>query len=251
MYKSKFDPAVFDSFREKTGLPMSTYFSALKLRWLLDNVPEVYRAYEAKRLRFGTVDSWLLYKLLNGVHATDVTNASRTMLMNLQTLKWDPDMLSFFNIDAHCLPEIKSSAEEYGKIHSGPFEGIPLTGVLGDQQAALVGHKCFEVGQTKNTYGSGCFLLINTGEKIVPSKHGMLSTVAFQFGPSTPACYANEGAIAMSGKVFDWLKATLGLIRPEEQIDALAAAVTDTNGVKFLPTFTGIFTPYWRGDITG
>ena len=230
---------------------MSTYFSVLKLRWLLNNIPEVKAAYQEKRLRFGTVDSWILYKLLNGIHATDVTNASRTMLMNLETLKWDPEILEFFDIQEHCLPEIRSSAEEYGKIAFGAFKGIPISGVLGDQQAALVGHKCFNIGDTKNTYGTGCFLLMNTGEKFIPSQHGLVSTVAYQFGPNSKACYANEGSVAMSGKVFDWLRANVGMIKADEMVDQLAMTVPDSNGVIFIPTFTGVFAPYWRGDVTG
>lgn len=232
-------------------MPLSTYFSVLKLKWMLQNNEAVKKAYDNKRLSFGTVDSWIVYKLLNGLHITDVTNASRTMLMNIETLEWDSELLDYFDLEAHCLPTIRSCSETFGTISAGSFKGIPLSGVLGDQQAALVGHNCFKTGDTKNTFGTGCFLLMNTGEAPLSSKHGLVSTVAYKMGKDSRAFYANEGSVAMSGKVFDWLRMNVGLLKSHEHVDKMAMMVPNSDGVVFLPTFTGVFAPYWRGDITG
>lgn len=246
-------------FADVCGLPFSTYFSAVKLRWLLDNVHAVKEAYHARRLMFGTIDSWLIYKLTggtsNGVHVTDVTNASRTMLMNLRTLKWDDDICNFFNIDKAVLPEIKSSAEIYGYLKKGSLKGIPISGCLGDQQAALVGQFCFEKGQLKNTYGTGCFMLCNTGEEPVRSTHGLLTTVGYQLGQDSKPAYALEGSIAIAGAAIKWLRDNIGIIVDSSEVGINAAKVSNTGGVYFVPAFSGLFAPYWhdsaRGSIFG
>lgn len=190
-------------YQALTGLPLSTYFSGVKLRWLRDNAPEVSKAIEDGDCLFGTIDTWIIWNLTggvtNGVHVTDVTNASRTMLMNIGTCKWEPELLEFFNVPPSILPEIRSSSEVYGVFVKGPIEGCPLSGCLGDQQAALVGQQCLAKGQAKATYGTGCFLLYNTGIKCVNSTHGLLSTVAYQFGPDQPPHYALEGSVAIAG----------------------------------------------------
>jgi glycerol kinase len=240
-----------DALQKICGLPISTYFSGVKLRWLLDNVPKVQQALKENRLLFGTVDSWLLYKLCKGnPHITDVSNASRTMLMSLKELKWDPELLNFFDIPASILPEIRSSSEVYGEINDGPLKGTPISGCLGDQQAALVGQRCLEPGTVKNTYGTGCFMLYNTGEKPVFSKHGLLSTVGYKFG-SSPAVYALEGSVAVAGAAISWLKDNLGLIKEPKEISELASQVPDTAGIFFVPAFAGLFAPYWRDDARG
>jgi len=240
--------------RAKAGLPPATYFSAGKIQWILDNVDGVRAAAEAGEAIFGNTDSWLLWQLTGGrVHVTDVTNASRTMLMNLQTLDWDDELLSFFDIPRQMLPEIRPSADPagYGEVSlPGPANGIRLTGALGDQQAATVGQACFAAGEAKNTYGTGNFLLLNTGTDIVRSTSGLLTTVCFKFG-AEPATFALEGSIAVTGAAVQWLRDQLGIISGAAQSETLAAQVTDTDGIYFVPAFSGLFAPYWRADARG
>jgi glycerol kinase len=242
-----------DFFRSRTGLPLSTYFSALKLRWILENVEGALRQAEAGELLFGTIDTFLAWKL-TGLHITDVTNASRTQLMNLKTLAWDAELLKAFSIPAQMLPRICSSSEVYGRVKEGPLSGVPVAGILGDQQAALVGQTCFKSGEAKNTYGTGCFLLMNTGEEPVASKHGLLTTVGYKLGQQ-PACYALEGSVAIAGALVQWLRDNLGLIRSSPEIEELARSVEDNGGVYIVPAFSGLYAPYWkenaRGVITG
>ncbi|XP_050703171.1 glycerol kinase-like isoform X2 [Eriocheir sinensis] len=244
-----------DYLKDLCGLPITTYFSALKLRWLLDNVPEVQEVAEKGNLFFGTVDSWLLWNMTGGLegglHVTDVTNASRTMLMNITTLKWDANLCKFFKIPMSVLPEIRSSAEIYGYITDGPLLGIPISGVLGDQQAALVGQMCLSRGQAKNTYGTGCFLLYNTGTQIVQSDHGLLTTVAYKLGKKAPTIYALEGSVAIAGAAVRWLRDNLSIIQSSADIEKLAKTVKDSGGVYFVPAFSGLFAPYWRTDARG
>ena len=242
-----------DFFRSRTGLPLSTYFSALKLRWLLENVPGLRRRAERGEVLFGNVDSYLLWRL-TGRHATDVTNASRTQLMDLNTLGWNPDLLKAFDIPEQVLPQIRSSSEIYGEISTGPLAGVPVAGILGDQQAALVGQACFQRGEAKNTYGTGCFLLMNTGEHPVASRHGLLTTVAYKLG-TQPARYALEGSVAIAGALVQWLRDNLGLFQSSAEIEDLARSVEDNGGVYFVPAFSGLYAPYWnesaRGIIAG
>ncbi|KAJ3201513.1 hypothetical protein HDU82_008063 [Entophlyctis luteolus] len=239
------------------GLPISTYFSGVKLRWLIDNDENVKKAHDDGRLMFGTVDSWLIYNLTGGadggVHVTDVTNASRTMLMNIKTLQWDAEMIEFFQFEKVHLPSIKSSAEIYGYVKSGPFAGIPISGCVGDQQAALLGQRCTNPGDLKNTYGTGCFMLFNTGEDVVipETEFGLLTTVAYQLGPHTPPIYALEGSIAVAGAAVRWLRDNLGIIRESAEVGYLAESVDDTGGVYFVPAFSGLYAPYWRDDARG
>ncbi|KAH3868573.1 hypothetical protein DPMN_031723 [Dreissena polymorpha] len=244
-----------DGLRSLCGLPIATYFSAVKLRWLLDNVPAVSKAAQEGRCLFGTVDSWLLWNLTGGrnggCHITDVTNASRTMLMNIETLQWDDQLCKFFGVEKTMLPEIRSSAEVYGTLTEGPLKGLPISGILGDQQAALVGQLCFKPGQAKNTYGTGCFLLMNSGEKPVQSKNGLLTTVGYQLGPGKPAVYALEGAIAIGGACVKWLRDNLGIISTAPEIETLARKVDSTYGCYFVPAFSGLFCPYWQSDARG
>ena len=241
-----------DRFRAKTGLPLATYFSGLKLRWLLDNVPGARARAEQGELLFGTVDSWLAWHL-TGRHVTDVTNASRTQLMDLSTLDWDPDLLGTFGIPRACLPEIRSSSEVYGTC-TGVLAGVPLAGILGDQQAALFGQACLSPGEAKNTYGTGCFMLMNTGEKQFPSQAGLLTTLGYKLGEA-PAVYALEGSISISGALVQWLRDNLGLIENAAEIEALAASVEDNGDVYFVPAFSGLYAPHWdasaRGVIAG
>ncbi|RUS13311.1 glycerol kinase, partial [Endogone sp. FLAS-F59071] len=241
--------------RELCGLSVSTYFSAVKLTWLLENIEEVGKAAQEERMLFGTVDSWLVYNLTGGisggVHITDVTNASRTMFMNIRTLEWDPELLKFFSVPPHCLPTLVSSSERYGVIASGPLTGTPITGCLGDQQAALVGQKCFEPGSAKNTYGTGAFLLFNTGPEPVISTQGLLTTVAYKLGPQKEAIYALEGSIAVAGSAVKFLRDNLGLIKNAAEVGELASQVKDTGGVYFVTAFSGLFAPYWRDDARG
>jgi len=243
-----------DRFRQKTGLPLATYFSALKLRWILDNIPNARQQAESGELVFGTVDSFLIWRLTGGiqggVHATDVTNASRTQLMNLANLSWDEDLLREFQVPAAVLPKICSSSEVYGKAQYTLVKDVPLTGVLGDQQAALVGQTCFQSGEAKNTYGTGCFLLMNTGTRPVQSKCGLLTTVAYRLG-NEPAVYALEGSVAMSGALVQWLRDNLGLIRSSAEIENLARTVEDNGGVYFVPAFSGLYAPYWKDTARG
>jgi glycerol kinase len=247
-----------DLIRRKAGLPPATYFSGGKLRWLLDHVDGLRADAERGEALFGTVDTWLLWNLTGGteggVHVTDVTNASRTMLMDLTTLDWDHELLELFTVPRPMLPQIKPSAtpEPYGTTTTqGPFGGkLPITGVLGDQQAATVGQVCFAPGEAKNTYGTGNFLLLNTGTDIVRSRSGLLTTVCFKFG-ADPAVYALEGSIAVTGAAVQWLRDQLGIISGAAQSETLAAQVTDTAGVYFVPAFSGLFAPYWRADARG
>lgn len=236
----------------RTGLAIAPYFSASKIHWLLNNVESVKQAHLAGNLRVGTIDSWLTWNLTRGLHITDVTNASRTMLMNLETLQWDIDLLKVFGIPREILPQIKSSSELYGITKSdGPFGAeIPIAGILGDQHAAMVGQACFEKGSSKTTYGTGNFALLNTGLDIVRSQHGLLTTVCFKFGDQ-PAKYALEGSVAVTGSAIQWLRDELGIISSASEIDALASSVADTAGVYFAPAFSGLFAPYWRSDARG
>jgi glycerol kinase len=237
-----------DRFRAQTGLPLASYFSALKLRWLLDTVPQARRRAEAGDLAFGTVDTWLLWHL-TGEHITDVTNASRTQLMHLATLQWDDALLSAFGIPRAVLPRIVPSSAVYARARA-PLEGVPVAGILGDQQAALLGQACCEPGEAKNTYGTGCFLLMHTGTTPRPSRHGLITTVAGQFGDA-PACYALEGSIAVTGALVQWLRDNLGIIRASADVEALAASVPDNGDVYFVPAFSGLYAPYWRSDARG
>ncbi|XP_019897997.1 glycerol kinase isoform X3 [Esox lucius] len=241
--------------KHKTGLPISTYFSAVKLRWLLDNVDEVAEAVVTHRAMFGTVDSWLIWCLTGGksggVHCTDVTNASRTMLFNIHTLDWDPELCKYFDIPMEILPKVRSSSEIYGLMTSGSLTGIPISGCLGDQSAALVGQMCFQDGQAKNTYGTGCFLLRNTGAKPVMSDHGLLTTVAYKLGRDKPACYALEGSVAIAGAVVRWLKDNLGIIQTSTELEKLAASVGTSYGCYFVPAFSGLYAPYWEPSARG
>jgi glycerol kinase len=232
-----------NEFLNVCGLPISTYFSAVKLRWLLDNIDQVKKAADQDDLMFGTVDSWIVYKLtggLNGgIHITDVTNASRTMLMNLKTLEWDSELLSFFKIPTSVLPKIVSSSQVYGHVKGGVLDNVPISGILGDQQAALVGQLCLRPGQLKNTYGTGCFMLCNTGTTPVISTHGLLTTVGYQLGPNEPCVYALEGSIAIAGASVKWLRDNLGIITESSQVGEFASRVEDTGGVYFVPAFSG------------
>jgi glycerol kinase len=241
-------------FRNRTGLPLSTYFSALKLRWLLENIPRARRQAESGELLFGNIDTFLLWKLTGaankGVHATDVTNASRTQLMNLRTLQWDEELLRAFSIPRQILPEIRSSSEVYGHVAEGPLRGVPVAGILGDQQAALVGQTCFKSGEAKNTYGTGCFLLMNTGESPTESKHGLLTTVAYKLGDQ-PAQYALEGSVAIAGALVQWLRDNLGLIKTSAEVEQLALTVEDNGGVYMIPAFSGLYAPYWKENARG
>ncbi|MEQ2310839.1 hypothetical protein AMECASPLE_013413 [Ameca splendens] len=241
--------------RHKTGLPISTYFSAVKLRWLMDNVDEVRDAVVSHRAMFGTVDSWLIWCLTGGksggVHCTDVTNASRTMLFNIHTMDWDPELCKYFGIPMEILPRVRSSSEIYGLMKSGALSGIPISGCLGDQSAALVGQMCFQDGQAKNTYGTGCFLLRNTGAKPVMSDHGLLTTVAYKLGRDKPACYALEGSVAIAGAVVRWLQDNLGIIGSSEELEKLAASVGTSYGCYFVPAFSGLYAPYWEPSARG
>jgi glycerol kinase len=245
---------VQDSLRAQTGLPLATYFSGLKIRWILENVSGARALAEAGDALFGNVDTFLLWHLTGGttggVHITDVTNASRTQLMSLDTLQWSAGILSEFRIPQAMLPHIASSGEVYGHIASGPLAGVPLAGDLGDQQAALVGQTCFDPGQAKNTYGTGCFLLLNTGVKPVQSKCGLLTTVAYQLGKNQ-AHYALEGSVAITGALVQWLRDNLRMIDSSAEIEALASSVEDNGGVYFVPAFSGLFAPYWKTNARG
>jgi glycerol kinase len=243
-----------DRLRAKTGLPLATYFSGLKIRWILENVPGARAMAESGEVIFGNIDTFLLWNLTGGpnggIHVTDVTNASRTQLMNLETLAWDEEILALFNIPAAMLPRIASSSEVYGNVAAGSLARVPLAGDLGDQQAALVGQACFEPGQAKNTYGTGCFLLLNTDEKPVQSKFGLLTTVAYQFGKQ-PAHYALEGSVAITGALVQWLRDNLNLVRNSAEVEALARQVEDNGGVYFVPAFSGLYAPHWKSSARG
>ncbi|MCA9992751.1 MAG: glycerol kinase GlpK [Ardenticatenaceae bacterium] len=245
-----------DRFRAKVGLPLATYFSGPKVRWVLDNVPGVREAAEAGNALFGNIDTWVIWNLTGGAkggkHVTDVTNASRTMLMNLETLDWDEEICAIMGVPKSMLPRIASSSEVYGHtLANGPFGGvISVAGDLGDQQAATVGQACFSPGEAKNTYGTGCFMILNTGTEIVPSNSGLLTTVCYKFG-NEPAVYALEGSIAITGALVQWLRDNLKLIESAPEIENLAKTVTDNGGIYFVPAFSGLFAPYWRSDARG
>jgi glycerol kinase len=235
-------------FQVRTGLPLATYFSGPKIKWILDNVPGTRQRAEKGELLFGNMDSWLLWNL-TGAHVTDVTNASRTLLMDLKTLDWDPEILAILGIPALMLPEIRSSSEVYGNARGG-LGGLPVAGMLGDQQAALFGQTCYSPGEAKNTYGTCCFMLMNTGEAPVLSKNGLLTTLAYKIG-NQPAVYALEGSIAITGALVQWLRDNLGLIEKSADVEKLAGTVQDNGGIFFVPAFSGLFAPYWRSDARG
>jgi glycerol kinase len=243
-----------DRYRTKTGLPLATYFSGLKIRWILEQVAGARAQAEAGDLLFGNIDTFLIWHLTGGsqggVHVTDVTNASRTQLMNLNTLEWDSDILGDFGIPVQMLPRIVSSSEVYGLAKLPAVAGVAIAGDLGDQQAALVGQACFKPGEAKNTYGTGCFMLMNTGTKAVPSKFGLLTTVAYKVGDN-PACYALEGSIAITGALVQWLRDNLGMIEKSSDIETLARSVNDNGGIYFVPAFSGLYAPYWKDDARG
>jgi glycerol kinase len=243
-----------DRFRARTGLPLATYFSGLKLRWLLDHVPGARAKAATGDLLFGTIDSWLLWNLTGGtargVHLTDVTNASRTQLMDLRALDWDDELLAAFDIPRALLPRIAPSSASYGEAAIPALRGVPIAGILGDQQAALVGQACFEPGEAKNTYGTGCFMLMNTGTEAVPSTAGLITTVAYQLGDE-PAHYALEGSIAIAGALVQWLRDSLKIIAKSSDIEALAREVADNGDVYIVPAFSGLFAPYWQDRARG
>jgi glycerol kinase len=243
-----------DRFRARTGLPLATYFSGLKLRWLLDNVPGAREKAAAGDALFGTIDTWVLWNLTGGaaggVHLTDVTNASRTQLVDLQTLDWDDELLAEFGVPQTLLPRIAPSSASYGAAQIAALRGVPIAGILGDQQAALVGQTCFEPGEAKNTYGTGCFMLMNTGTRPVPSTAGLVTTVAYQLGDEPP-CYALEGSIAIAGALVQWLRDNLGLIAKSAEVETLARKVEDNGDVYIVPAFSGLFAPYWRDSARG
>jgi glycerol kinase len=243
-----------DRFREQTGLPLATYFSALKLKWLLAEVPGARAMAEAGDALFGTLDSWLVWNLTGGanrgLHLTDVTNASRTQLMNLRSLEWDPELLAAFSIPRACLPRIVPSSAIQGEIGSGALRGVQIAGLVGDQQAALLGQTCFKPGEAKNTYGTGCFLLMNTGTRPVTSQAGLVTTVAYQLGGEPPH-YALEGSIAVTGALVQWLRDGLGLIRSSAEIEPLARQVADNGDVYFVPAFSGLYAPHWKASARG
>ncbi|HEV8562994.1 MAG TPA: glycerol kinase GlpK [Actinophytocola sp.] len=242
-----------ERYKAKVGLPLATYFSGPKIRWILDNVDGAREKAERGDLLFGNTDTWTLWNLTGGVnggvHATDVTNASRTMLMDLDTLSWDPGIAAEMGIPLSMLPEIRSSSEEYG-IATGVLNGVPIAGILGDQQAATFGQVCYEVGTAKNTYGTGNFMLLNTGEEKVASKNGLLTTVCYKIGDAQPV-YALEGSIAITGALVQWLRDNLGIISSAAEIETLAGRVEDNGGAYFVPAFSGLFAPYWRADARG
>jgi len=242
-----------DRFRDKTGLPVATYFSGPKVRWILDNVEGARARADAGELAFGNIDTWCIWNLTGGVdggqHITDVTNASRTMLMDLETLDWDDDLLGAIGVPRSMLPEIRSSSQVYGDA-VGAAAGVPVAGDLGDQQAALFGQTCFDVGEAKNTYGTGSFLLLNTGTEPVQSKNGLITGVAYKIGDH-PAAYMLEGSIAITGALVQWLRDNLKMIKAAPEVEELALSVEDNGGVYFVPAFSGLFAPYWRTEARG
>ncbi|MFI9788445.1 glycerol kinase GlpK [Kitasatospora sp. NPDC051984] len=242
-----------DRFRRETGLPLASYFAGPKIRWLLDNVEGLRERAEAGDILFGTMDTWVIWNLTGGAnggrHVTDVTNASRTLLMNLHTLEWDERIAESIGVPMAMLPQIRSSAEVYGEA-VGVLAGVPVAAALGDQQAALFGQTCFDVGEAKSTYGTGTFLLLNTGERIVNSYHGLLTTVGYRIGDQPPV-YALEGSIAVTGSLVQWLRDQLGIISTAAEIETLAGTVEDNGGAYFVPAFSGLFAPYWRSDARG
>ncbi len=242
-----------DRLRGKVGLPLATYFSGPKVKWILDNVDGARAAADAGDLAFGNIDTWLIWNMTGGVnggvHVTDVSNASRTMLMNLNTLDWDQEILNLMGIPRSMLPTIRASSDVYGNA-TGSLAGIPIAGDLGDQQAALFGQTCFSPGEAKNTYGTGCFMLLNTGTKIVPSKSGLLTTLGYKIGKE-PAVYALEGSIAITGALVQWLRDNLRMFDYSKHVEDYAAAVPDAGGMYIVPAFSGLFAPYWRSDARG
>jgi glycerol kinase len=244
-----------ERFKQKVGLPLATYFSGTKIVWILENVDGAREKAEAGDLLFGTTDSWVLWNLTGGieggVHATDVTNASRTLFMDLETLQWDDEILAAFDVPRSMLPEIRSSSEVYGTVNTHSLlREVPVAGILGDQQAATFGQAAFDQGEAKNTYGTGNFLIFNTGEEIIHSKNGLLTTVGYKLGDA-PVHYALEGSIAVTGSLVQWLRDNLGMINSAEEIETLAASVDDNGGAYFVPAFSGLFAPYWRSDARG
>eukprot|EP00931_Biecheleriopsis_adriatica_P114992 TRINITY_DN90850_c0_g1_i1.p1 TRINITY_DN90850_c0_g1~~TRINITY_DN90850_c0_g1_i1.p1 ORF type:complete len:527 (+),score=95.71 TRINITY_DN90850_c0_g1_i1:60-1640(+) len=241
-----------DRFRKITGLPVSTYFAAVKMRWMLENVPQVHAALAHGRLKFGTVESWLIYRLTGGetggVHVTDVTNASRYMLMNLETLSWDESLCESIGIPVEVLPKIRSNSEIYGKVRIPLLEGVPLSGAIGDQQAALLGQGCLQLGSSKNTYGTCSCMLVNTGSKAMPSSSGLITTVGYQLGAGAETSYALEGTVAAAGKTIQWLRDEMELIQSATESEAYAVQVPDAGGLTFVPAFSGLFAPHWRHD---
>ena len=243
-----------DRFRDRSGLPLATYFSGPKVRWILEHVQGAREQAEAGELVFGTMDTWLLWNLTGGVdgglHITDVTNASRTLLMDLRTLSWDEATAQTIGVPLAMLPEIRSSSELYGSVHAGPLAGVPIAGVLGDQQAATFGQCCFSPGEAKNTYGTGNFMLINTGSELVHSRSGLLSTVCYRVGDQKPV-YALEGSIAITGALVQWLRDNLRMIRAAGEVEELAATVSDNGGLYIVPAFSGLYAPYWKANARG
>jgi glycerol kinase len=244
-----------DRYKAKTGLPLATYFSGPKIRWILDNVEGARERAEAGDLLFGNMDTWVLWNMTGGpdggVHATDPTNASRTLLMDLSTLEWDESIAADMKIPVSMLPAIRSSSEEYGKVRErGALAGVPIAGILGDQQAATFGQACLSPGEAKNTYGTGNFVLLNTGTEKVMSQNGLLTTVCYKIGANDPV-YALEGSIAVTGSLVQWLRDNLGMIASAPEIEGMAAAVDDNGGCYFVPAFSGLFAPYWRSDARG
>jgi len=254
-------PGGKEHFRASCGLPLSTYFSATKIAWMLRNSQAVQAAVKAGRARAGTIDSWVIWNLTGGAraagsatpaaHVTDVTNASRTMLMDLATRQWNENTCREFGIPMNLLPQIRSSSEVYGRVFDGPLAGVPLAGCVGDQQAAMLGQLCLEPGQVKNTYGTGMFMLLNTGSTPVPSAHGLLTTVCYQLGATAQPVYALEGSVAVAGSGVQWLRDQLGLIKQASDMDGLASTERDAGGVVFVPAFSGLLSPYWRDDARG
>ena len=244
-----------DKYKARVGLPLATYFSGPKVKWILDNVEGARADAEAGKLVMGNMDTWVIWNITGGVHGgvhvTDVTNASRTMLMDLKTLSWDAEIAADMGIPMSMLPEIKSSSQIYGYgREEGLLGGVPIAGDLGDQQAATFGQACFEPGMAKNTYGTGCFMILNTGEEIVPSKNGLLTTVCYKIGDDKPI-YALEGSIAVTGSLVQWLRDNLKMFSSAPEIEELAASVDDNGGCYFVPAFSGLFAPYWRADARG
>jgi glycerol kinase len=243
-----------DRFRAKVGLPLATYFSGPKISWILDNVEGARKRAENGELMFGNIDTWVIWNLTGGVnggaHVTDVTNASRTMLMNLETLDWDEEILGIMGVPRAVLPEIRSSSQVYGEATVNDLQGVPVSGDLGDQQAALFGQACYSAGEGKNTYGTGCFMLLNTGTSPIQSKSGLLTTLGYKIG-DLPAVYALEGSIAITGALVQWLRDNLEFIKTSPEIETLAATVEDNGGVYFVPAFSGLFAPYWKNDARG
>lgn len=244
-----------ERYKERVGLPLTPYFSGTKIKWILDNVEGARAAAEAGDLLFGTTDTWVTWNLSGGakggVHITDVTNASRTLFMDLETLQWDAQILADFGVPASMLPEIKSSSEIYGYVHTSQLlREVPISGILGDQQAATFGQAAFDAGEAKNTYGTGCFLIFNTGNEIVRSKNGLLTTLGYKLGDAAPV-YALEGSIAVAGSLIQWLRDNIGMIASASEAEKLAAAVEDNGGVYIVPAFSGLFAPHWRADARG